>query len=109
MNLMDIMTLSLQFEDAMMSGAPSVTKHASQKPSGQSFGGNQGNSSNEAVPMEIGHMKPQDKSRKDLSKVHSYNCGQIGHYTKDCPKRKKGNLSQLDNMSISLDTIDVTQ
>ena len=64
MNLTDIMTLSLSFEDAMKSGAPSVTKHASQKPSGQRFGGNRGNSSSGAVPMELGHMKPQDKSRK---------------------------------------------
>ena len=60
MNLTDIMTLSLSFEDAMKSGAPSVTKHASQKPSGQHFGGNQGSSSSGAVPMELGHMKPQD-------------------------------------------------
>ena len=85
MNMMDIMTLSLLFEDAMKSGAPSVTKHASQKPSGQHFGGNQGNSSSGAVPMELGHMKPQDKSRKDLSKVHCYNCIKIGHYAKDSP------------------------
>ena len=68
MNLTDIITLSLSFEDAMKSGAPSVTKHASQKPSGQCFGGNRGSSSSGAVPMELGHMKPQDKSRRDLSK-----------------------------------------
>ena len=58
---MDIMMLSLQFEDAMKSGAPSVTKHSSQKPSGQHFGGNQGNSSSGVVPMELGHMKPLEK------------------------------------------------
>ena len=74
MNLTDIMMLLLSFEDAMKSGAPSVTKHASQKPSGQHFGGNQGSSSSGAVPMELGHMKPQDKSRRDLSKVCCYNC-----------------------------------
>ena len=60
MNLTEIMTLLLSFEDAMKSGAPSVTKHASQKPSGQRFGGNRGNSSSGAVPMELGHMKPQE-------------------------------------------------
>ena len=85
MNLTDIMTLSLSFEDAMKSGAPSVTKHASQKPSGQRFGGNRGNSSSGAVPMELGHMKPQDKSRRDLSKVRCYNCGQTVHYARNCP------------------------
>ena len=79
MNLMDIMTLSLSFEDAMKSGAPSVTKHASQKPSGQRFGGNGGNSSSGAVPMELGHIKPQDKSRRGFSKVCCYNCDQMGH------------------------------
>ena len=79
------MTLSLLFEDAMKTGAPSMTKHASQKPSGQRFGGNQGNSSSRAVPMELGHMKPQDKSRRDLSKEPCYNCGQVGHYAKNCP------------------------
>ena len=52
MKLMDIMMLSLLFEDAMKSGAPSVTKHASQKPSGQHSGENQGNSSCRAVLME---------------------------------------------------------
>ena len=85
MNLMDIMTLSLSFEDAMKSRAPSVTKHASQKPSRQRFGGNRGNSSSGAVPIELGHMKPQDKSRRDLSKVRCYNCGQMGHYARSCP------------------------
>ena len=82
MNLTDIMTLSLSFEDAMKSGVPSVTKHASQK---QRFGGNRANSSSGAVPMELGHMKPQDKSRRDLSKVRCYNCGQVGHYARNCP------------------------
>ena len=72
MNLTDIMTLSLSFEDAMKSGAPSVTKHASQKPSGQCFGGNQGSSSSGAVPMKLGYVKPKYKSRRDLSKVHCY-------------------------------------
>ena len=85
MNLMDIMALLLHFEDAMKSGLPSVTKHASQKPSGQHFRGNQGNSGNGAVPMGLGHIKPQDKSRKDFSKVHCYNYSQIGHYARDCP------------------------
>ena len=85
MNLTDIMTLSLSFENAMKSGAPSVTKHATQKPSGQRFGGNRGSSSSGAVPMELGHIKPQDKSRRDLSKVGYYNCGQMGHYAKTCP------------------------
>ena len=85
MNLTDIMMLSLSFEDAMKSGAPSVTKHASQKPSGQHFARNQGSSSSGAVPMELGHMKPQDKSRRDLSKVRCYNYDQTGHYAKNCP------------------------
>ena len=85
MNLTDIMMLLLSFEDAMKSGAPSMTKHASQKPSGQCFGGNQGNSSSGAVPMELVHLNPQDKSRRDLSKVCCYNCGQMGHYVKNCP------------------------
>ena len=85
MNLTDIMTLSLSFEDAMKSGAPSVTKYATQKPSGQRFGENLGSNSSGAVPMELGHMKPQDKSRRDLSKVHCYKCDQVGHYTKNCP------------------------
>ena len=84
MNLTDIMMLSLSFEDAMKSGAPSVTKHASQKPSGQRFGGNQGNNSSRAVPTELGHLKPQDKSSQDSSKVHCYNCSQVGHYAKNC-------------------------
>ena len=65
MNLMDIMMLSLPLKDAMKSGVPSVTKHAGQKPSRQGFGGNQGNSSSGAVLIELGHMKPQDKSRKE--------------------------------------------
>ena len=80
---MDIMTL-LSFKDTMKSEAPSMTKHTSQKPSGQHFGGNQGNSSIRAVPMELGHLKQQDKSRRDLSKVDCYNCGQVGHYVKNC-------------------------
>ena len=79
------MMLSLSFEDAIKSGAPSVTKHARQKSSGQRFGGNRGSSSSGAVPMELGHMKSQDKSRRDLSKVHCYNCSQMGHYAKNCP------------------------
>ena len=85
MNLTDIMMLLLLFEDAMKSGAPSMTKHASQKPSGQHFGGKQGNSSSGAVSMELGHMKPQDKSKKKLSKVHCYNCGQMSHYARNYP------------------------
>ena len=76
---------SLSFEDAMKTGAPSVTKHASQKPSGQRFGGNRGSSSSGAVLMELGHMKPQDKSRRNISKVRCYNCGQMGHYAKNFP------------------------
>ena len=60
MNLTDIMTSSLSFEDAMKSGAPSVTKHASQKPSGQRFGGNQGNSHSGAVPIELGHINLEE-------------------------------------------------
>ena len=108
MNLTDIMTLSPSFEDAMKSGAPSMTKHASQKPSGQRFGGNQGNSSSGAVPMELGHMKQQDKFRRDLSKVSCYNCGQMGHYAKNCPSVKKGNLSHLDTTRGTSDNTDVT-
>ena len=38
MDLTDIIMLSLSFEDAMKSGAPSMTKHANQKPSRQRFG-----------------------------------------------------------------------
>ena len=72
---MGIVMSLLHFKDAMKSGLPSVTKHASQQPSGQGFVGNQGNSSSGAVPMELGRMNPQDKSRKDLSKIHYYNCG----------------------------------
>ena len=34
--------------------------------------------------MQLGHLKPQDRSRKDLSKVNCYNCDQMGHYAKDC-------------------------
>ena len=109
MNLMDIMTLSLSFEDAMKTGTPSVTKHASQKPSGQRFGGNRGSSSSGAVPMELGHMKPQDKSRRDLSKVCCYNCSQMGHHAKNCPSVKKGNLSHLDTTRGTSDNTDVTQ
>ena len=109
MNLTDTMTLSLSFEDAMKIGVPSVTKHASQKPSGQRFGGNQGNSSSGAVLMELGHMKPQDKSTRDLSKVHYHNCGQMGHYAKNCLQVKKGNLSHLDTTRGTSDNTDVTQ
>ena len=93
----------------MKSGAPSVTKHASQKPPGQRFGGNQDSSSSGAVPIELGHMKPQDKSRRDLSKVHCYNCGQMGHYTKTCPSVKKGNLSHFKTTRGTSDNTDVTQ
>ena len=109
MNRMDIMTLLLSFEGAMKSGAPSVTKHASQKPSRQRFGGNRGNSSSGAIPMELGHMKPQDKSRRDLFKVYCYNCGQMGHYVKNCSSVKKGNLSHLDTTRGTSDNTDVTQ
>ena len=70
MKLIQIMMFSLQFEDAMKSELPSVTNHASQKISGQHFSGNQGNSSNRPVPMELGHMKPQDKYRRNLSKEY---------------------------------------
>ena len=84
MNLTDIMTLSLSFEDAMKSGAPSVTKHANQKPSGQRFGGIQGNGNKGPVLMELVHINPQDKPRRDLSKVGYYNFSQLGHYAKDC-------------------------
>ena len=69
----------------MKSGSPNVTKNVNQKTSGQLFGGNQGNSSSGPVPMELGCMKLQDKSRRVLSKVNYYNCGQIGHCMKDCP------------------------
>ena len=109
MNLADIMTFSLSLEDAMKSGAPSVTKHATQKPSGQRFGGNRGSSSSRAVLMELGHMKPQDKSRRDLAKVRCYNCGQMGHYARNCPSVKKGNLSHLDTTRGTSDNTDVPQ
>ena len=109
MNLTDITTLLLYFEDTKKAGSPSVTKHANQKPSGQCFGGNQGNSSSRAVPMELGHMKPQDKSRKALSKVNCYNCSQMGHYTKDSSSRKRGNLSHIDNTRGTSDSTDITQ
>ena len=66
MNLMDIMKLLLLFKDTMKSGLPSMTKHASQQPSGQRFGGNQDGSNNGAVPMKLSHLKAQDKSRRDL-------------------------------------------
>ena len=85
MNLMDIMMLLLLFEDSMKSGVPSMTKHASQKPSEQHFGGNQGNGSSGAVSMKLGHMKPQEKSKKDLSRVSCYNCSQVCHYTMNFP------------------------
>ena len=61
MNLMDFMMLSMLFECTVKSGPSSVTKYASQKTSGQHFGGNQGGSSNGAVPMELGHLKSQDR------------------------------------------------
>ena len=54
-------------------------------------------------------MNPQDKSRKDFLKVNCYNCGQMDHYAKDCPLRKKGNLSYLDTMRGTSDSTDVTQ
>ena len=69
----------------MKSGSPSETKHASQKTSGQNFGGNLGGSSNGAIPMELDYLKSQDTSRKDFPKVYYYHCDQMGHYTKDCP------------------------
>ena len=84
MNLIDIMTWFLYFKDTMKSGLSSVTKRASQKLSRQHFGGNQGGNSNGPVPMELGHIKPQDKSRKILSRVNYNNFSQIGYYAKVC-------------------------
>ena len=109
MNLKDIMILLLKFKDTMKSGLPNVTNHTNQKPSRQHFGSNQGGSSNGPVLIELGHMKPQDKPRKDLLKVCCYNCGQMGHYMKDCLQRKKGKISYLDTMRSSSDSTDVTQ
>ena len=77
MNLTDIMILSLLFEDAMKYGSPSVIKHARQKPSGQHFGRNQSGSSSKPVLMKLHHLKPQNKSRRDISKLHCNRYGQM--------------------------------
>ena len=106
---MDNMAFLLQFEDAMKSGPPTMMKNATHKTSGLCFGGNQPGSSNRPTHIELGHIKPRCNYKKDFLKVHYYCCNQFGHYDKDCPQVKRGNLSNLDATKGTLLSTDVTQ
>jgi hypothetical protein len=36
-----------------------------------------------------GTQPPQSGSGQDISKVRCFSCGEMGHYARQCPKRKK--------------------
>ena len=69
--------------------------------SGSSSNGTKRVKEDEDVALASKGQQEQRRRKKDISKIKSFRCGELGHYNTQCPLRKKDREEKQDQQAAS--------